>query len=261
MSIDDRRLASDRERHDGVLPTTNNHAHEDAPLPPPDPATPVDPATAEPVIPATRKAKSTSALREIVETVVLALIIFFAVRLVVLNFRVDGTSMMPNLQNSEMLLVNRNAYFHFNENALINWIPGVGHKGTHEVYIFHKPQRGDIIVFHPPVESNKPFIKRIIGLPGDHVTFQGGYVYINGQRLNEPYINGPITDCPPGRYCDVVVPQGQVFVMGDNRQNSDDSRYFGTVNISEIIGKAWVTYWPIHDIGGVPHYSYPNIGQ
>jgi signal peptidase I len=200
------------------------------------------------------------AVREIVETLLLALIIFVAVRALVLNFRVDGNSMVPNLHNGEMLLVNRNVYFHFDENKWLNYIPGVDREGQHTVYLFHPPQRGDIIVFNPPVASEKPYIKRIIAVAGDTVEIKGdGYVYVNGTRLEEPYIQGGITECNVRKCEPIPVPEGKIFVLGDNRRNSSDSRIFGVVDVDDIIGKAWLTYWPLSDFGLVPHYDYPDI--
>ncbi len=200
------------------------------------------------------------AIREIVETLLLAVVIFVGVRLVVLNFRVDGLSMYPNLDDREMLLVNRNVYFHFDLNDVLNLLPGEDRSAKRIVYPFHPPERGDIIVFNPPVRSDKPYIKRVIGLPGETVSVQDGFVYIDGQRLDEPYIDGPITACGARRQCDpVTVPEGEIFVMGDNRTNSSDSRSFGPVGIDRIIGKAWITYWPTNDIGLVPHQDYHNF--
>jgi signal peptidase I len=191
----------------------------------------------------TAKGQTARAVREIVETLLLAALIFFLVRLVVLNFRVDGESMTPNLDDGEMLLVNRNAYQFFD----------IG--GT-RYYPFDPPERGDVIVFDPPTKSDKPYIKRVIGLPGDEITFGEGHVLVNGVKLDEPYIQDS-TRCGRRDQCDVVVPQGDVFVLGDHRSNSSDSRVFGPVPISNIIGKAWVSYWPVDDIGFVPHENYP----
>lgn len=216
----------------------------------------------DPVTAARKNAESASksaarAIREILETVLLAAIIFFGVRLLVLNFKVDGLSMMPNLHNSELLLVNRNAYEDIDLNNWINKLPFVDRDGSWVVYEFDPPKRGDIIVFDPPNGDTKPYIKRVIATEGETVSFRDGFVYVNDIKLDEPYISSGITDCPQ---CDpVVVPKDSVFVLGDNRRNSSDSRVFGPVPIDNIIGKAIVTYWPLEDIGRVPHYSYPDF--
>lgn len=229
----------------GFVPT---HPAEDSP---PD----AEPATAKP-------AKSGGrAIREIVETLLLALVIFVGVRLIVLNFRVDGESMVPNLANGEMLLVNRNVYFHFDMNEVIDALPFVERDGEDIVYPFHPPERGDIVVFNPPVDSpDKPYIKRVIGLPGERVTFSNDHVFIDGIQLNEPYII-EATGCTTRQVCDVVVPDGHVYVLGDNRNNSSDSRTFGVVDVDNIIGKAWIGYWPMDEIGIVDHYDYPEISD
>jgi signal peptidase I len=186
------------------------------------------------------------AVREIVETLLLAALIFFLVRLVVLNFRVDGESMLPNLDDGQMLLVNRNAYQYVDF-------------GGQRYYPFDPPERGDVIVFEPPTGSDKPYIKRIIGLPGEEVTFGDGQVFIDGRLLDEEYI-AERTRCNASRSdsCDVVVPDGYVYVLGDHRTNSSDSRAFGVVPVENIVGKAWLSYWPIDDVGFVPHESYAH---
>ncbi len=208
--------------------------------------------------PEPRKGKRGGLFREILETVLIALIIFVAVRSLVLNFRVEGQSMMPNMTNGEMLIVNRNAYESFDLYRLVDWIPGIEHAEAREVTPFSDPQRGDIIVFDPPVSSQKPYIKRIIGLPGETVEVRDGFVYIDGERLDEPYIEGGITTCNQ-RDCDpVLVEEGQVFVMGDNRQNSSDSRVFGPVEVDSVQGKAWIVYWPISEFGPVESADYPD---
>jgi signal peptidase I len=211
--------------------------------------------------PATTSAQKSSSrfIREVVETLILAAVIFFGVRLVVLNFQVDGNSMFPNLDNGEMLLVNRNAYLHFDVNKYIDALPFVDHDGTHYIYPFSPPERGDIIVFNPPNGSTKPYIKRVIGLPGETVSFKDGGVFVNGQKVEEPYLDGEPFGCNRNPCPEIAVPEGSVYVMGDNRDNSSDSRSFGPVRIDSIIGKAWITYWPRDDIGRVPHYDYPSL--
>jgi signal peptidase I len=185
------------------------------------------------------------AVREVVETLLLAALIFFLVRLVVLNFRVDGESMLPNLDDGEMLLVNRNAYQYYDI-------------GGNRYYPFDPPERGDVIVFDPPTGSDKPYIKRIIGLPGEEVTFGDGHVFIDGQPLAEDYIQDRTRCGTRSDNCDVVVPEGYVYVLGDHRSNSSDSRVFGPVPVGNVVGKAWFTYWPVGDVGFVPHESYTD---
>ncbi len=201
-----------------------------------------------------KPAKKSSAMREIIETLLLALIIFVAVRSLVLNFKVDGRSMVPNLQNNEMLLVNRNSYFHLDLNRVINILPWEDRKGTDEWYPFNPPHRGDIVVFNPPTTSDKPYIKRVMATAGDHVAIHDGSVWVNGKQVVEPYIAKGITTCQS--VCEWDVPAGDIFVLGDNRTNSSDSRVFGVVKVSSVIGKAWLTYWPLSDFGLVPHEDY-----
>jgi signal peptidase I len=231
-----------------------------------DPDTPTDeylPLRVEPESARTsgKARRQGSALREIVETLLLAVIIFVAVRAVVLNFRVDGLSMNPSMQDNEMVLVNRNVYLHFDTWALVDWLPFVEHEETNVVYPFHPPERGDIIVFDAPVNNaSKPYIKRVIALPGETVEARDGHVYINGHQIDEPYLEGEETWCGVEQNCPpVTVPEGSVFVLGDNRDNSQDSRAFGPVAIDRIIGKAWITYWPFSEAGIVPHYDYPEL--
>ncbi|MBX3069774.1 MAG: signal peptidase I [Thermomicrobiales bacterium] len=207
--------------------------------------------------PAPRRGRRGGIFREILETALIALVIFFGVRMLVLNFRVDGSSMFPNLHDGDMLLVNRNSYEVFDLYTLIDWIPGVDHADAKEFKPFDDPERGDIVVFNPPVASSKPYIKRIIGLPGETVEIREGNVYIDGELLDEDYIEAGITEC--SRQCDPwVVPEGEVFVLGDNRQNSSDSRVFGPIAIDSIVGRAWVIYWPVGDIGILDHADYPD---
>ncbi len=209
--------------------------------------------------------KRPSMVREIIETLLLAVIIFVAVRAVVLNFRVDGHSMEPSLDNNEMLLVNRNAYFAFDEDKWFGWIPGVETDGSDDpTFPFGKPERGDIVVLNPPTSASadKPYIKRVVGEPGDTIELQNGSVFINGEQIDEPYLEGLETNCRPTQTCGpLTVPEDAVFVLGDNRGNSEDSRFFGVVPIENIIGKAWLTYWPVGEIELVPHEEYPELSN
>lgn len=203
------------------------------------------------------------AAREIIETLLLAVVIFFVVRLFVANFRVDGLSMADNLDDGQMLLVNANAY-QVDLNRIANILPGEDRTEARTLVEFDPPERGDIVVFNPPPQegSDKPFIKRVIGLPGERVTFRGGDVYVNGVVLDEEYIPDDVaTDCNGGGNCRVTVPPEHVYVLGDNRENSEDGRAFGPIDTDAIIGKAWLSYWPLDDFGPVPHYDYPDVPE
>lgn len=206
----------------------------------------------------------THPVREILETAILAILIFVLVRSVVLNYKVDGHSMDPSLDNGEMLLVNRNAYRELDIWDFVDWIPGIDEYNSGQIVDWGSPDRGDVIVFMPPPPGlDKPYIKRVIGLPGDRIQIRDNHVYINGTQLVEDYIGGDVTDCDGmnPQFCgsEMTVPDGMYYVMGDNRENSSDSRYFGFVTEDRIIGKAWLNYWPWDDIGPVIHPDYPEL--
>jgi signal peptidase I len=118
-------------------------------------------------------------------------------------------------------------------------------------YLLHSPERGDVIVFVPP-NNERDYIKRVIGLPGDTVEIREGRVYVNGVALDEPYLKNLINSDMPAR----TVEEGHYFVMGDNRNNSSDSRSFGAITPQSIVGRAWLVYWPPADWGTVPHHTY-----
>ncbi|HEV2529433.1 MAG TPA: signal peptidase I [Thermomicrobiales bacterium] len=208
-----------------------------------------------------RQKSGVRVFREIAETILLAVLLYFAVRAVVMPYEVDGASMEPNLTNHERVLVNRVAYWDFDLNGVLNWIPGVDRSGEWVWTPFGDLSRGDVIVLEPPVAHDQPYIKRVIGLPGDEITFDEGYVYVNGVQLDEQYIDGPITECSTrdingANPCDLTVPADSVYVLGDNRDNSADSRVFGTVRIDDINGKAFFSNWPMDRIGPIGHGDY-----
>lgn len=203
-----------------------------------------------------KRPRRRSLVREIMELLLIVLIVFGGTRLFLLPYQVDGASMTPYLANGEHLFVNRTAYAHLDLNDFINVLPGEDRVGTNEFYPFSPPQRGDVIVLKPPVVSNDPYVKRVIGLPGETVTFYDGLVFINGEPLTESYIQGAITTCRHGPWCAVTVPMDSVYVLGDNRQNSSDSRVFGPVHESSIIGKAIFSNWPLDKLGPIEHPEY-----
>ncbi len=154
---------------------------------------------------------------DLVETILLALLMFFAINTLTARIRVESVSMKPNLIEGDFVLVNRIAYR------------------------FSDPKRGDIIVFkYPPEPNSTPYIKRIIGLPGDQIQIRDSNVFINGSLLSEPYLMSNTM-----RGGEWTVPQDSLFVMGDNRNNSSDSRNWGMVPFDNIIGKAEVIYYPV----------------
>jgi signal peptidase I len=164
-------------------------------------------------------------VREIVETLLLTFFIFWIVHSLVGRYRIDGSSMNPTLQNGEYLIINN------------------------LVYLLDDPQEGDVVVFrHPRNDLN--LIKRVIGLPGDHIKIENGTVWVNGEALDEPYIADS-----PNYNGEWDVPEGQYFALGDNRNNSSDSHSWGFLPMENMLGKAMYVYWPPSDWGLVPHYA------
>jgi signal peptidase I len=188
--------------------------------------------------------------RELIETLLLALLIFLAVRSAVQNFKVEGESMLPSLENGQYIIVNKLAYAQI-DLSKFDWIPFFDPGDDPVHHLFGTPERGDVIVFEAPTKANSDFIKRVIGVPGDTIEIKDSVVYVNGEPLVEPYIEGR-TSCPCGPW---VVKPGTYFVMGDHRNNSSDSRGFGAIPEETIIGKALFSYWPLSEVGLAPNHS------
>jgi len=160
--------------------------------------------------------------RDILETILPALLIVLVVNLFLAQAtRVEGQSMEPNLHNNQRLIIEKISYR------------------------FRPPRSGDIVVIRMPNRSSDPLIKRVIGLPGETVEVRDGHVFINGQALQEPYLE----QLTFGNIAAHVIPAEFIFVLGDNRGASNDSRSFGEVRISSIVGRAWFRYWPLEDLG------------
>jgi signal peptidase I len=167
--------------------------------------------------------------------------------------------MEPSLHSGQYILVNKLVYFNFDLNAPLRLLPGYEDMQSRVVYPLRLPERGDVIVFEYPEDINKDFIKRVIAMPGETVEFRDGGVYINGQVLDEPYLQGASTFCGGGGACSegpITVQPGHIFVMGDNRNNSSDSRQWDSLPLERVIGQAWVLYYPVDDWGVIPHPSY-----
>jgi signal peptidase I len=204
-------------------------------------------------------------VRELAETLLLAALIFLAVRASFQNFRVEGASMEPSLQNGEYLIVNKLTYAEL-DTSLFNFLPFYESGDDPVRHLWNEPERGDVIVFRAPTSPNRDFIKRIIGLPGDTVQIESdvGAVQVNGNLLDEPYIQGRTQCTDSSTVCTFNVPPAGsdaardecgsdecFFVLGDNRQNSSDSRTGWFVPRENIIGKTLITYW---------NEGSPNIG-
>jgi signal peptidase I len=164
-------------------------------------------------------------VREVLETLLPAILIALLINVFVGQAtRVEGQSMEPNLHSNQRLVVEKLSYR------------------------FHGPQRFDVVVLKVASQGDELLIKRVIGLPGETVEIQDGRVHVNGTPLDEPFL---VTDTRAGRHSRVVVPPLHVFVLGDNRNHSNDSRSFGPVPIDNIVGRAWISYWPLQELGPI----------
>ena len=163
-------------------------------------------------------------LREILGILILAAVVTILLQTTFQGYVVVYRCMEPNFQEGERLLVNK------------------------AVYHFHEPERGDVIILHPPFNPKLTYIKRVIAAPGDTVEVKSGAVYINGSKLDEPYIKEP----PNYTFPQKKIPENEYFVLGDNRNNAYDSHRWGTVPRQNIIGKVWLVIWPPARWGLVP---------
>jgi len=177
-------------------------------------------------------------VREVLATLLVALLIFLGVQVTLETRVVEGLSMEPNLHNDQRVLVIKASY----------WLGD--------------PQRGDVIIFDSPQDPGRTLIKRVIALPGEEVEIKDGQVYItnindNTLILTEPYIN----EEPNYTYGPQVVPEDEYFVLGDNRNHSTDSHIWGMLPDDNIVGKAWLRYWPLSDWHLISGYSYSQINE
>lgn len=165
-----------------------------------------------------------SEIREYLEALVIAVVLaLFIITFIAQSFLVQGSSMVPTLHDGERLLVDK-----------LTWR-------------FRQPRRGEIVVFKYPSDPSRKFIKRIIGIPGDTILLKEGKVYVNGKLLEESYVNGPTFGAFYRDWGPIEVKEGHYFVLGDNRTNSDDSRYedVGLVARNLLVGRALLRYWPV----------------
>ncbi len=174
-------------------------------------------------------------VREVIETIVLTVLMFLVIRFAVQNFNIEGHSMEPGLHDQELILVDK-------------W-----------TYLFHPPSRGDVIVFVAPPQPSQDYIKRVIGVPGDVITINNTTVIVDGVTLKETYVapRNQGTTFEDKAIHNLVVPPNDYFVLGDNRANSSDSRVWGFVPKQNIVGRAALVYWPLHqdNDGFLPNVS------
>ena len=193
------------------------------------------PTPLPPVEPPKGRSRAVSSLIEIGTTVALAVILYFVIQtFVVQTFRVEGKSMMDSLLDGQHLLID---------------------KLTPR---FDDYSRGDVVVLHPPEAFDTvgtPFIKRVIGVAGDHIELKDDAVYVNGAKLDEPYVHYPTK---PSEWTTYDVKPGEVIVMGDHRNASEDSRVFGPVPVGNIIGRAVLRFWPLDSLGILQTPTYPD---
>jgi signal peptidase I len=186
-----------------------------------------------------------SIVREFLEAVVLALVVFLVIQTSIQNFKVEGSSMHPTLEGGQYLLVNKLVYFRIDKERLSRVIPFWRVADAEQSFAVHPPKRGEVIVFHFPRDPSRDFVKRVIGVPGDRVEIRNGRVYVNGRSLDEPYL----TSRDNSDMDQVYLGEGEYFVLGDNRRGSNDSRNWGPVPEANILGKVWIIYWPLSKWG------------
>lgn len=181
--------------------------------------------------PARPKIKTPGMVSELIGTILFVIAVTVLFDLAIPRSLVDGRSMFPTFEDGERLVISR-----------VN-------------YLFGEPNRGDIVVFNSmdPREPDVMLIKRVIGVPGDTITFENSEVYVNGERVDEPYINEPCRSCAEEP---IVLGDDEFFIMGDNRNRSRDSRSFGPVTRDHIVGEVVFRYWPINRLGVVLHIGY-----
>ncbi len=183
-------------------------------------------------------------IRETFETILVALAVFLVLQASVQNFRVEGYSMQPTLDDSQHLLVNKLVYLRLPTGIGGRLLAKDDAERSEPAFAFHGPERGDVIVFRPPNTVGPdyvPLVKRVIGVPGDVVAMNRGVVHIDGLAVGEPYI----THQDRYNLDSFEVPEESVFVLGDNRPVSEDSRGLGAVPWENIVGKAWFSFWPL----------------
>ncbi len=184
-------------------------------------------------------------VREIAQTLLLALVTFIAISMFTGRFEIRQMSMQPNFYAGQRVVIARLP------NALSPWLADIAYAAGERQPATLGLLRGQIIIFYEPDQTGTPLIKRVIGVPGDTIQIVDGAVYVNGQRLDEPYVGGKLTTCSV--YCGpITLGPDMYFVMGDNRPDSLDSRSFGPVSGNLILGRVVLRYWPLNAVEYYP---------
>lgn len=188
-----------------------------------------------------------SRIRSLVEALALSLFVISLVLSLVGTYRITGSSMQPTLRSGDRVLVSKAIYLRLDQGVAAALIPGRSDSDS-PVYLFHPPQRGDVVLLKPPVDQGWPVVKRVVALPGERVAVHSRQVFINDQALEEPYLSTAQTYSYPSECghtdCTYTVAPGQIFVLGDNRNSSADSHLWGAVPLDSVIGKVSLVYWP-----------------
>ncbi len=180
-------------------------------------------------------------IREALDAAALFIVVFAALYFSVQNIRIDGMSMRPTVVNEQHIIVSKLAYVGLNPAALKRFIPFVEKSEDHgSLIVSQLPDYGDMIAFLYPEDPSREFVKRVIGLPGDYIEIDRGHVIRNGIPLDEPYV----VNADTRSFERVWVPSDSIYVLGDNRSVSSDSRSWGAVQDQFVIGRAWLSYWP-----------------
>ena len=190
-----------------------------------------------------------SATREAIQTISLAVFLVLIIQTAVQNYRVDGPSMDPTLANEDRVIVSKVVYTEIDAQRVARFVPGFDADDGEIWRPFNGPSRGDVIVFKWPIDPDQTFVKRIVGMPGDVIRIELGSVFVNGELQDEEFVLHGSRETRP----DHVVGADNArcgnaicyYVLGDNRLESDDSRQWGDVSQENIIGKVWVSYWPL----------------
>ena len=190
------------------------------------------------------------ALSDILKSLILAVVLFFAVQAILQNYQVFGASMEPSVSSGERIIVNKAAYSSLDLDRLSKLVPFYDEENGSKLHLFGEPQRGDVVIIDSPNPPPERLIKRIVGIPADTVEIRANVLYINGQPIEEPHTSDAGPSMSPE-----VVPEDHYFILGDNRGRSKDSRFFGPIHQSDIIGKAWLAYWPLGEFGIVDSNS------